>query len=743
MPIHDFISVVTWWAVLLSIGAIFFPTTAFLFKKFFDRGYIFSKILGIGVASYVALVLGTLHIASFSQTTLFFILVACALLQLFLLAKQKKSPRKKLLDIFLSPTMAIVCIEELLFFTSLLFWSYVRAHQPDIHGLEKYMDFGFVNSILRSDYFPPKDMWLTPQPINYYYFGHLVTGVLTKLSGISSSVSFNLMLATLFGFTLTAGFSLGGNLWTQLLTSLKKGKRLLISFLIAGILSGSIISSSGNLHTLYSFFTPYQNDHPVPLWQLKFAPNTFPNAYWYPNATRYIYHTIHEFPLYSFVVSDLHGHVVDIPFVLLTLAILFSLFLYTKEEIISTVSKNSSLWSRISHYITFLPFWGLLSFCLTIMYMTNALDGLIYMLLTFLCIFFLYKNIYQKRLIATIFQTPLTSVFVIILGGFILFSLPFSLFFKSFVNQIGIVCPPSFLVKLQTLGLFVFEPNHCDHSPWWQLLILYGFFAFWVGLLWILLLRTKRTIVDTYIFIVTGVALLLIILPEFFYLRDIYTTFYRANTMFKLVYQAFLMLSLVSVYAIARILSLYVSQNNIFKKIGLGWVILIGLMLLVLVSIYPYFAIGSYYDNLKTYYGLDGTTYLSRLYPDDYRAILWINSHISSQPIMLEAPGDSYTDYERISANTGLPTVLGWSVHEWLWHGTYDIVPPRANDVQIIYETRDIETTKTLLHKYHISYIYIGELERQKYGHLSEDKFKILGQVVFRSGVTTIYQLSF
>ena len=57
------------------------------------------------------------------------------------------------------------------------------------------------------------------------------------------------------------------------------------------------------------------------------APLTFPNSYWYPNATRFIYHTIHEFPIYSWTVADLHGHVLDIPFVLLTIAFLFSLLL--------------------------------------------------------------------------------------------------------------------------------------------------------------------------------------------------------------------------------------------------------------------------------------------------------------------------------------------------------------------------------------------------------------------------------
>ena len=86
--------------------------------------------------------------------------------------------------------------------------SYVRSNLPDIHGLEKFMDFGILNSILRADYFPPKDMWYTPSPINYYYFGHLITAVITKLTFIPSFITYNLMIATLFAFTFTAGLSI-------------------------------------------------------------------------------------------------------------------------------------------------------------------------------------------------------------------------------------------------------------------------------------------------------------------------------------------------------------------------------------------------------------------------------------------------------------------------------------------------------------------------------------------------------
>ena len=86
---------------------------------------------------------------------------------------------------------------------------------PDIHGLEKFMDFGFLNSILRSDYFPPKDMWYTPLTINYYFFGHLATAVLTKLSFLPSFITFNLMIATLFTLTFSAAFSIGVNLFEK------------------------------------------------------------------------------------------------------------------------------------------------------------------------------------------------------------------------------------------------------------------------------------------------------------------------------------------------------------------------------------------------------------------------------------------------------------------------------------------------------------------------------------------------
>jgi YYY domain-containing protein len=230
-------------------------------------------------------------------------------------------------------------------------------------------------------------------------------------------------------------------------------------------------------------------------------------------------------------------------------------------------------------------------------------------------------------------------------------------------------------------------------------------------------------------------------IPEIFYLKDIYPTYYRANTMFKLVFQAFILLGISSAYIIVRIGTNLVYQR-MRQRIVTACFLLVAIILVCLVMTYPFLAVPAYYGNFKNYQGLEGINYLKTLYPDDYVAIQWLNDNIQGQPVILEAQGDSYTDYARISANTGLPTVLGWTVHEWLWRGSYDVPAPRITDVQTMYETTNIQTAKQLLNEYHVQYVYVGNLERQKYTNLDEQKFAELGHIVFQHGNTRIYEIN-
>ena len=600
-----------WWTLIFAIGIIFLPLTFTIFKNFFDKGYIFSKILGIAVVSYAIFLLGILHIAPFSFLTSVLILIFFGVLNLPLIFSFKDGKTRIKEDFLkiLKENWPIFLFEEILFIFGLLTWSYIRSFQPDIHGLEKYMDFGILNSILRSEFFPPKDMWFTPLPINYYYFGHLTTAVLTKLSNIPSNVTFNLMIATIFAFTFVGSFSIGANLISKLTSEepirSPQGWRLTTPLrwfsIIGGLLTAFLVSFAGNLQTIYAFFKNYSGENPVPFWHLPLSIQFFPNMYWYPNATRFIHNTIHEFPLYSFVVSDLHGHVLDIPIVLLTIALLLSVI----------------------------------------------------------------QNIILRA-------------------------------------------------KPEGSKILRFAQNDIVKS-------------------------------DLFVLLLIVLSTLLIIIPELVYIKDIYPAHYRANTMFKLVYQSFIMLSIASSYIIIRIvlgIKYYVSNINPRKKIITACYLLFATFLLVLVFIYPYFAIGSFYGGLKVQLGLDGTKYLKNLYPTDYDAIAWINKNIKGQPVILEAQGDSYTDFARVSANTGLPTVLGWTVHEWLWRGTYDIPAPRIPQVQMLYESSDINITKELIDKYKIEYVFIGDLEYQKYTNLNEQKFETIGKIIYKNGRTKIYKIT-
>jgi len=145
------------------------------------------------------------------------------------------------------------------------------------------------------------------------------------------------------------------------------------------------------------------------------------------------------------------------------------------------------------------------------------------------------------------------------------------------------------------------------------------------------------------------------------------------------------------------------------------------------------------------YEGLYGFTWMMQQYPDDYQAALWIKQQIANNAvkgILVEADGDSYTDYERFSVMTGMGTPIGWAVHEWLWRGTYDVVSPRRDDVRILYESTDVAVVQDMLKKYGVRYVIVGSLERQKFTKLSKDVFVQLGKEVFRSGSTVVYEVT-
>ena len=139
---------------------------------------------------------------------------------------------------------------------------------------------------------------------------------------------------------------------------------------------------------------------------------------------------------------------------------------------------------------------------------------------------------------------------------------------------------------------------------------------------------------------------------------------------------------------------------------------------------------------------MNATSFLSNDFTEDVAGIKWLKKNVKGAPVVLEANGDSYSGYERVSAMTGLPTVLGWYVHEWLWRDDTADLNEKSADIESIYTSLDEEYVKELLEEYDVSYIFVGSKEREKYGDaLNEEVLNSLGEVVFQDEEYSTYIL--
>lgn len=745
MPSEDVFVVFQWWSAVFLIGVVAFPITKRLFAKWFDHGYLFAKAVGFAVVAYIIYVVGSLRILPFTQWTVYGSLVLCFLLGMVphVLRRPPVASRTRVQGpIWTTITTwwetvfwekgIIFFAEELFFFLLLLYWTWVKAHEPSVRGLEKFMDYGFMQSILNTRYFPAPDMWWAGGSINYYYFGHLVTAVVTKLSGLSLGYTFNLMLATLFALTASMGFSIA----YQLLGMGKTPKRPYIR-IIGGALTAFLVSLAGNMQTLYAFTKGYTGEDVKPFWELLWPIGTFfrtvgtgLETYWYANATRFIPFSIHEFPSYSFVVSDVHGHVLSLPFVLLAIALLIVIFGLHPLDAIRHRSKT--WWTTIIFY----------GWLLGILLMTNALDGPIYGLL-FAALWFILILWPGRMRIKTDWFDLLYPVFLVAILAFVS-ALPFLFFFSSFAGGIGVNCPPSFLQNMK-FGPIIFESaDKCQRSPLWMMWLLWGFFWFtgiglFIAKLWKKEDQSRPFIRILKVFFLFSVGL--IIFPEFLYVKDIYPAHFRSNTMFKLGYQAYIMWSIISGFVIMHFVTDSAARR---QKILRGVFFVLLAPQLFLVSIYPIFSVRSYFDGLKNYRGIWGLSWITQEYTPYWDAITWLQSQIpqtGNLPVIAEAAGDSYTDYNMVSAFTGLPTITGWAVHEWLWRGSYDIVAPRQDDVRTIYESSNPEDIAAVLARYHVRYIIKGFQEWEQYRAPEVEPLDQLGTRAFTSGDLVIWDV--
>ena len=646
----DLLTLLKIYIISLGLQFLIWPWIKKIFTRLPDEGWALGRVIITLLAALVIWELGYLGFSENSSDRIYAIFSIVGLMSLWLvITKGVKAYTVA------RTTAKIIAIEEYLFLVGFGTMAIIRAHAPELNSLEKFMDFGFLKEYLVSAKLPAPDMWQAGMSINYYSFGHFWASVLVRVWGVPAAVGYNIMLAFIFGTSMSLVF-----LICKMLSGYKNSR----SSTFGGLIGALAVLVAGNSHGI---------------WYLLKNGNL--NGYWYAEATRFIHNTIHEFPSYSFVVSDLHGHVLDLPVILSFLLVMF-IWVENRKRIFEII----------------------LGILLGVMMMTNTWDVAVYGLVLVVLATQLILSDSRE------FKKMMVSSGVMLISA-LLIALPWWLSFKSISNGIGIVN---------------------QRSPFWQLL------ALWAGGMIVDIIAVitegkgeKKFLIRT----LAATSFLLIVIPEFVYAMDIYPSHPRANTMFKLTYQAFIMMGILMGVTIGSL-----AEKS--KKIVLWWrlsAMIILSLIFVGAMIFPMKSFPVYYNHFKNYFGLDGSRWMEEDTPENFGAVRYLENNRDGKN-MVEAVGDSYTLFNSVSVFSGVPTIEGWRVHEWLWRGGYENVAARENDVREIYQGVGVDKTKEILRKYNVGWILVGENEKVTY-KVNEEKLWKLGQIVWNMGETYIIKV--
>jgi YYY domain-containing protein len=872
------LQILVWWLILEVIGLAALPLTLRLFAPLPDRGYAFARPLGLLLLSYVLWIGASLGLLRNNTGGIIFSLLAVAALSAWFYFRRRPTQQTNQL-----PNKPVIITTEILFFLAFVGWAFFKAYNPYIEtsGGEKWMEFAFLNSILRSASFPPHDPWLSGYGISYYYFGYVMMALLTRLSGLPPNVAFNLAVPTLFALTLTGAFSIVYNL----VQSAGAKQRSIAYALLGPLFVGILGNLEGLLEVLHARglgspgFWKWLDikDLNVPPQPGGWVPTRF---IWWWRASRVLHdrdllgnsmEVIDEFPFFSFMLADMHPHVLTLPFVLLALALALRLLLKPPEAL----RRSQLCWRWPSPSETAptaqvetqggeetpgagflvrlfgddLAVFFLYALCLGGLAFLNTWDFPIYLGATLMAYaliryrlyrafswgwawdvarvglglgglgFLLYLPFYvgfrsqAGGILPNLFNPTRLPQLLIFFGPFLFVVVSLLFVLTRRLRQAGaggellsrvlpvmlwvVLLPP--LVMAANAINFAITPQGrafvegllADEAireqlgggginsllgkvlsvrlgdPW-AFLLLAVLLGWTLAVLWQFLARgnpwaDRRGASLTFVTILLAVGLALPLVVEFIYLKDIFVT--RMNTVFKFYFQAWVCLGLAAAFGVYWVLEsgshpLPVPPPETGKEsppsptgrrglISLSAlpVSLWSLALALLVGsalVYPLLATGDKAGGFRGQPSLDGTAWVADDNPGDYAAIQWLNANVPDSPTILEAPGDSHRAYTytgRVSALTGLPTLLGWGGHQNQWRGNYIIPAQREPDIEKLYRSRDEPAILTLIEEYDIKYVYVGPLERDRYGPDVAAKFDRLFPVAYQQEGVTIYRV--
>lgn len=804
------LAVFLWWLWAMITGWAAFPLVRRIFRGLPDEGYSLAKIVGWLLVTWAVWWLAHLQVP-FAWTTIAVVWFALLAAGGFLAWRDRAQWKPALQS--LGKTWLTM---EIVFLAFFVFDIILRLGYGDIWHLwtggEKPMDFSYLNAVIKSTTFPPYDPWFSGGYLNYYYFGFVLVAIPTRLLGTVPAIAYNIMVPLLFA---TLGVTTYGVAW-NLAESLRRKSVVRISPVLAGIAAAVLLAVLGNLGEVRMVWealvaaSQIQMPHGMFFglgdivhalaggWRLLVGQAVMPYniSDWYWKATRAIEfppgpggefvtdNAITEFPFFTFLLADLHAHMMAMPMILLGLA----------GSVAMVISPD-----RLARWRSALPLVFITALAIGSLWPTNSWNYPVSLAIALLGLALAGWRMLRQSTGLAFWRG---WVRILILGGLLaglsrwLFQ-PFYDWFGFGYTSVeiwkGPKTPWESYVVIHGLFLFILVTYLIRQTRDWfarvklidirkvretigfaglgvatliclEVLLAYAGYPVLVLavplIVWAMVLGLRNGVEDEHRMLlaliaiglgVTGIVEVVVLAGDIG----------RQNTVFKFYLQAWMFFAIAGGVALAWLAGEMSQWKAGLRRI---WLLMLGALVVGAFfytveasfsrmmdrtsDVAPRTLDGMEFMKTTTYYFADNSGQGNYNLLEIYHAIRWMQDNIQGSPVIVQSPWPTYRGGLPYTMFTGLPSVLGWNFHqrqqrgvvndEWVWE--------RDRAVENFYRTADFTEARAFLRKYDVRYIVLGQHERIFYPGEGLDKFGAMEtngelKAVFSEGQTIIYEV--
>ena len=713
---------IRWYVTLAATTWAFAPAVRLLCPSLGDRGASSARPLAMLFLIFPTWFLASIGVSAYSTTLLAATIAVGAAIGWIRIVRGRSIDRAWLRAMAVSELMALLAFASYL---------WLRGFTPAIVGTEKPMDVAFLASSSRTVQIPPPDPWFSGEPINYYYLGYMLHGSIARLAAVPPQFAFNLALATVFSTTVVAAFGVAWNVLRPVL-----GQRIAVA---GGLLAAIGLAVAGNLYTSVRLLQDTRATWDAWWWDSEAGVG------W--RASRIVCDgarianrceppavaTINEFPFFSFLLGDLHPHLMALPFTVVAIGLTWNLA--AAAPLRSPLRGGTAIRVAVSGAVvgalyplnawdfpTFLALMALGVFAAMGFSITRAWKGVGLLAVSAVGAWLPFWLRYDTPAGGgnPLFSLPGVGAVSALLGLHLgertsvaeyltIFGMVYlagvALLVALTLTRHELLAGLDVKIALLTTAM-VIVPSVLLSAP---VLTLYGVPL--VLALW-LLSRLREISPATAALTLLAFAWALSIGVEIVYVRDAFDS--RMNTLFKFYYQTW------TLYALAAALAVPLIWSWLSARVW-SRVVLVAVTSLAIVAglAYPVVASHQWTAGFASWQGLDGLAYAEATNPDDVAAIRWLQSVAEPGDVVLEAAGCSYRPlsdsipFNRVAAFTGVPTVIGWSDnHQRQWRAgqpeLLDQIRTREADVSAMFA----DPSSSLVDLYEVTWLFVGDFER-------------------------------